>query len=154
MKKQTSHAFNKDCYLLGKDENGIYYWLEQSTFDCGWYWSIGYVETYTNNQNPSKARDIDSHQHFNGLFKDGKHNMYDNFKSFFVESTVSDKELWTLCELMQTLYTMREYADTCNRGGSHFTQNPCADLIKSLNGEQINTVVMPALFEELYKLLK
>ena len=50
MKKQKSHAFNKDCYLLGRGTDGSHYWLEQSTFDCDWYWSVGYIETYSNNE--------------------------------------------------------------------------------------------------------
>ena len=28
MKKQKSHAFGKDIYLLGKDSDGTLYWLK------------------------------------------------------------------------------------------------------------------------------
>ena len=37
-------------YLLGRDEEGINYWLEEPSWDCGWYWGFGYVETYTTNE--------------------------------------------------------------------------------------------------------
>ncbi len=59
MQKQMDHAFNKDVYLLGKDSEGISYWLEAPSWDCGWYWGFGYVETYRSNRKPSTARDIE-----------------------------------------------------------------------------------------------
>jgi hypothetical protein len=67
MEKQKDHAFGKDVYLLGTDENGIRYWLEAASWDCGWYWGFGYIETYKNNQTPSKAQDFDSHEHANNF---------------------------------------------------------------------------------------
>jgi hypothetical protein len=67
MNKRKSHAFNKDIYLLGKNRYGELVWLESPTWDCGWYWGFGYVETYTNNKRPDLARDISSHSHFDGL---------------------------------------------------------------------------------------
>ena len=72
IKKQKSNAFNKDIYLIGKDKDGVKYWLEAPSWDCGYYWGFGYVETYTNNNNPSKAKDITSHQHLDSLIKYGK----------------------------------------------------------------------------------
>lgn len=149
MDKKTTEAFGKEIYLLGKDKEGILYWLEEPQWDCGWYWGCGYVETYTNNRNPSIARDINSHQHFDGLFFSKNKNGYDSFKEFFEEITVSDKELWTLMELMKTIYTLKETAEVLGRGGSHYTMNPCKDIIK--NAEEvmrINEVVLPALFKE------
>ena len=68
MKKQKNHAFGKDIYLLGKDNGDTLYWLEAGSWDCKWYWGFGYVETYTNNNHPSRSRDISSHQHFDSLF--------------------------------------------------------------------------------------
>lgn len=63
MKKQITHAFNKQIYLLGKNKHNKLVWLEEPSWDCDWYWGFGYMETYTNNTNPSKARDISSHTH-------------------------------------------------------------------------------------------
>ena len=84
MKKQTTIAFNKKIYLLGADAEGTKYWLEAPSWDCGWYFGFGYVETYTNNNCPSKAADINSHQHFDSLFlNDSKVNAFDAFKEFF-----------------------------------------------------------------------
>lgn len=154
MKKDMREAFGKKIYLLGTDREGANYWLEAPTWDCGWYWGCGYVETYTNNKNPEIARDINSHQHFDGLFLKGKKNGYDAFKEFFYDVTVTDKELWTLIEIMKTIYTLKETAEILDRGGSHYTTNPCKDII--INKEEvkrINEVVLPALFKEVEDLL-
>jgi hypothetical protein len=68
IKKQKSHAFGKDIYLIGVDEYKKKHWLEAPRWDCGWYWGFGYIETYTNNNNPSYSDDIESHQHWDTIF--------------------------------------------------------------------------------------
>ena len=73
--KKQSKAFGKDIYLLGEDQDGIKYWLQSPSFDCGWYWGFGYIMTYTNNRRPDLAKDIDSHQHIEGLL--GQQYTYD-----------------------------------------------------------------------------
>lgn len=154
MEKRTTEAFGKEIYLLGEDKNGILYWLEAPSWDCGWYWGCGYVETYTNNTNPSIARDINSHQHFDGLFFNKNKNGFDTFEEFFADSTVSDKELWTLLELMRTIYTLKETAEVLGRGGSYYTANPCKEIVTNHEEvKRINEVVLPALFNEVRNLL-
>ena len=156
MKKAIIHKFGKH-FLLGKDADGTKHYLEAAHFDCGWYWGFGYIHTYTNNSRPSMSRDINAHYHFDSFGRD-KHGrsccLYDGIKDALTDLTVNDKELWTLCELMKTYYTMREYADLLSNGGAHYTTNPQRDLIK--NNEElkrINEVVLPAIFEEVYNLL-
>ena len=57
-------------------------------------------------------------------------------------------------EIMRTLYTLREYSDTLHRGGSHYTSNPCKDIIKNEDEyKRINEVLIPSLLKEVYKLL-
>lgn len=150
MKKQKSHAFGKDVYLLGKGKDGEYYWLEQGTWDCEWYWGIGYVETYTNRLKPNLAKDIISHQHWEGLFP-----TYDKFNEFFEETVLkNDKEKWQLLELMKAIYIARRYSDMLHIGGSHYTTNPNKEDIK--NDEEynrINKVVIPKMLENVYKIL-
>ena len=154
MNKRTSNAFGKIIYLLGKDENGILYWLQQATWDCDWYWGGGYVETYTNNEYPHLAKDIDSHQHFDGLFFKGNKNGYDAFKEFFVETPFTDKEIWKICELMRSFYIAREYSDMIHRGGAHYTSNPVSEIIKNdAEYERINKVVIHAIMQSLYEIL-
>jgi hypothetical protein len=155
MKKQKAHVFGKNVYLLGIDENGLKYFIEESKWDCGWYWSIGYVETYTNNNNPEKSKDIQSHSHFNYMFmKDDRKNCMDKMKDFFIDMTLSEKELYRLWEIMKSLYTLREYSDMLYTGGSHITTNPCNELIKNdAEYERINREVIPELLKQLYTLL-
>ena len=154
MEKRKKYAFGKDVYLLGKDKDGTLYWLNGASWDCDWYWGLGYIETYTNNKNPNKSRDIKSHQHFDSLFFNGPSHGFDNFKNYFIETPFNDNEIWRIMEIMKTLYTLREYSDTLHRGGSHYTSNPCKDIIKNDDEyNRINNVVIPALNKELYKIL-
>lgn len=154
MLKRKTCAFGKDIYLLGKDSNGTMYWLEAANWYCNWYWSGGYVETYTNNKSPERARDINSHQHFDGLFFRSNKSGYSAFNAFFVEHPFTDLEVWKICELMNAFYTARHYSDMLHRGGTHYTTNPAADAIKSNDEfERINKNVIPAIMAELYKIL-
>ena len=154
MKKKTSTAFGKRCYLLGADKDGIWYWLEAGTWNCDWYWGFGYVETYINNKFPNMSYGINTHQYFDGLFFKGPSHGFDNFKSFFVETPLSDKEIWTLCELMKSFYTAGEYSDMIYRGSAHYTTNPVAQQIKNEDEyKRINECVIPAIMFEVYKIL-
>lgn len=157
--KQKDHAFGKDVYLLGKDKNGERVWLEAATWDCGWYWGFGYVERYQNNRQPSKAKDISSHTHWDtGIIgkKDEKgtyiHHINENPE--FVSTVLTEKESWTLSELMKTFYILRESAETFGRGGAHITNNPAKEVIKNeYMAKKINEIMLPAIFSEVYKLL-
>ena len=108
MKKHTIHKFGHIYYFLGTDSDGTKYYLQKGSFDCGWYWGGGYVQTFINNRNPEKSRDIASHQHFDGLFFRGKKCGFDMFKDLFTNNPFTDSEIWQICELMKTFYTMRE----------------------------------------------
>lgn len=151
MKKEVDIAFGKKQYLLGQ-KDGTYYWLEEAKWECEWYWGLGYVETFTNNKKPHLSVDIESHNHFCMFFDEG--NGYDAFKEFFDESVLNDKELWTFLECMKSLYTLGEYSDFLYRGGSHYTSNPCRELIMNdAEYERINKELIPALLNQVYKLL-
>lgn len=153
MEKQTTKAFGKTIYLLGIDNEGTKYWLEEPSWDCDWYWGFGYIETYTNNDNPSMARDITSHSHFKSMFIDGKGCIYDNFKNFFKETTLSDNEIWLLCDYMKSFYTLREMAELMHNGCSWQTEKAKLDLLNDKELEnKINKVMMAALFEKIKEL--
>ena len=82
-------------------------------------------------------------------------NGFDKFKNFFVKTPFSDREIWQICELMKSFYICREYSDTINRGGAHYTTNPAADIIKTeTEYRRINDTVIPAIAENLYKILE
>lgn len=151
--KRKTRAFGKDIYFLGRDSEGVAHWLEAGSWDCGWYWGFGYVETYTNNEHPERSRDISSHTHFDGLKQNGG-NMFDNFKEKFVDTPLNDSEIWKLCELMETFYISNKYARALHCGGAHYTENPAKETIKNdTEYERINKKVIPEIMDQVYKLL-
>lgn len=156
MKKEKNFAFGKNIYLLGEDKDGVRYWLEEASWDCGWYWGFGYIETYTNNKNPGQSRDIDSHQHFDGLFL--KENIFDSFKNFFVKTPLNDKEIWELLGYMQEFYILRKYADFLHSGNgitsrAKNTKEEENEKDNKTEYDRINKNLLPKLFEKIYKLL-
>lgn len=157
--KAKSFAFRKDIYLLGIDSEGVKYWLESPSWDCGWYWGFGYVETYTNNNNPAIAKDIDSHSHIDSSFM-GKvgnggeyiHNIYDC--PTFAATTFTTNEGWKLSELFKTFYQLKESAGMFGKGGSNITTNPCAETLKNEAwAKHINEVMIPTVTAAILKIL-
>lgn len=128
--------------LLGKvDGENIY--LDPPSWDCGWYWGFGYLGNRY------------CHYHVDGLMKNT--NLFAGIKEHFDKDTFilkSDREVWIFAELFATFYTLKKTAEVLRRGGSHYTNNPCKEII--INGaevERINKIVLPAIFKEIYKLL-
>jgi hypothetical protein len=149
----TLANYPKQIFIGVNDDQKIY--LSAPSWDCNWYWGFGYL----GNRN--------CHYHVDGLTKHETYNfekkcweyeftnLYDGFKKHFGNTLiVRDSKLWTLCELFKTAYTLKETAEVLGRGGSHYTTNPCSELITNKDEvTRINTVVLPALFEEIYKIL-
>lgn len=154
MKKQSFEWHSKKYFLLGIDKNGIKYYLQETQWDCGWYWGGGYIETFSNNRCPNLSKDINSHNHFDNMFFNKPVNGYDAFYAFFVNTPLLNKEVWTLCELMKSFYTAREYSDMIYRGGANYTTNSLKDTIKNdTEYDRINKTVIPAINEAIEKLL-
>lgn len=152
MKKQTIEKFGKKYYLLGtRKEDNKKVWLEQASFDCDWYWGIGYIEVFNRTYT-----DIDEHTHFDSLFLET--NVYNSFKDYFNETTLNDNEIWQLLELMHTIYRLRKYSDTIYQNGSHITSNNIEnkifseDIYKKMYNK-INNEDIPKLLKEVYNLL-
>lgn len=127
-------------YLGTVDNERIY--LSPPSWDCGWYWGFGYL----GNKN--------RHYHVDGLAKDC--NLFDGLKKHFGESFVvkNDRDIWTLAELFQTFYALKQASEVLGRGGSHYTTNPCSDIIKNMDEvKRINEIIMHQIFEEIYKIL-
>lgn len=161
----------EDYYLIGKDNNGKRVWLEKPSWDCGWYWGFGYLQTMRFDLTPSAARDIDSHTHWNYLVAESHKNAHDWFIETFGEPTTdiwghrrkadkgtrmcrfTDNQVWRLCELMKTAYTLRETAEVLGRGKSNYGENPCVEVIKNTReAKRINSKVLPAIFAEIGKI--
>lgn len=130
LNKRVSTAFGKQIFLIGCDTQGINYWLEAPSFDRGWYWSFGYVENYSNNKNPEKAKDIDGHQHWDGLSENID----------FSKVTFSENEKNALNILFTTFYSLTEKAQAAHK-------NDYA------SWKQINTVKIPKIMTEIIKIL-
>lgn len=150
MDKETRNIRGKYQFLLGV-KDGETYWLEKASWDCDWYWGLGYVESYRGHGRSDKS--WRGHTHFDSLFlRPAK--FVDGFKEFFDDTPLTDKEIWTLLELMQSAYTARRYSDMLHTGGAHITTNPARDIIHD-NAEykRINKKVIPSIMNEVYKLL-
>lgn len=120
-----------------------YIYLSAPSWDCDWYWGFGYL----GNKH--------CHYHINGLNKNK--NLYDAITEHFGDSFIikEHSDILLFCELITTFYTLKETAEVLGRGGSHYTGNPLAELIKNEpEVKRINEIIMPALFDQIYLLLK
>lgn len=151
MNKEARKVNGKWQFLLGM-KDGESYWLEQASFDCDWYWGLGYVESYRGMGSSDKS--WRGHQHFNGLFLKGPSDCKTMFDSFFDETPFTDDEIWQILELMQSAYTCRKYSDMLHTGGSHITSKVKVDLIKNdAEYGRLNNAVIPTIMNEVYKIL-
>lgn len=149
LEKEKAHILGSTYYLLGIDKNKVKYYLEKGKFECGWYWSGGYIETFNRNKS-----DIDLHTHYdtgdvNGL----RFSYYDDFDKIFKVCTLTDSEKWKFHELMRTFYTAKEAMEMSYRGGSHVTTNPLSDLIQNKAIYDHYNNLIEKIHEELDKLL-
>ena len=117
--------------------------LARPSWDCGWYWGFGYIQ----NRN--------LHTHFDSFDRENNRNLHDSIKQRFTGWGLTDADTWTFCELIKTFYALKETAEVLGRGGSHYTKNPLAELIKNpAEVERINGEIMPALFDAIYTLFR
>ena len=140
MEKRTSHAFGKDVYLLGKDKYNEVVWLESPKWDCGWYWGFGYIETYTNQNNPSMAKDITCHTHWDSI--------HENDSNPFIETTFSKDEYKELKTLFVRFYKLTKKAE--NLHSKRYNKNEYYHRIwKAINDFQI-----PAITKQIINIIK
>ena len=124
-------------------------YLSTPTFDCDWYWGFGYLG------NSHCHYPLDSYQAEQGS---GEHRNIDMFDALSTDydlcSALKDTgNLWKFCELFKTAYALAEVAKVFKRGGSHYSKNPCQELLKNPGMyEHINFVLLPTLFKEMDKI--
>lgn len=154
MKKKTIYVFRHKYYLLGRVSDGKYVWLQAPEWECGWYWGGMYLNTFTNNNNPAYSRDIDSHTHFDSTFMKGPEYAKKMFEEYFEETTLTEDEMWILCDYMKTYYTLKSTAELYRHGYSWQTSKALIDNLKSEEREAyINKVLLPELFKRIEDLL-
>lgn len=145
--KQVSRRNGHLYFLLGKDADGSKYWLEQHQWECNWYWSFGYVQSFTQNCSPETAKDIETHTRFDNLFLNGGY--IENYKVFFSGGvTLEDEKIWELMEAMKEFYLTNEYYELLNCKSAHIT-SPSEEVkrVISNHAEQIRLKdeVIPAI---------
>jgi hypothetical protein len=166
LEKRKSRAFRKDIYLVGKDKEGKLVWLEAPSWDCGWYWGFGYMEIYTNNVHPERAKDIVSHSHWNEFV--GKVEIYDvetgqfihtdykyhiNESPLLSETVLTENESWLISDLMKSFYTLKEAAAVLGNGDSHYASDPSKTCQDTELANKINQEILPKLFEQVISIL-
>jgi hypothetical protein len=153
MEKRIINKFGKH-YLLGINKDGEYVWLEKESWDCGWYWGFGYLHTFTNNRQPERSRDLSSHFHFDSTFLNGPDCSKDMFKNYFTETVLTDDEMWILCDLMMTYYTLKKSAELFKHGYSYQTQKAKIEKVQSeTHYDLVNKVWLPEVFKKIETLL-
>lgn len=143
MKKQI---INSTYFLLGTNKDGEKVYLKKATFDCNWYWGIGYINTFNRNYT-----DITSHFHFDTTIS-----TWDEFNDYFEETVLTREEIWQMLELMNTLYTLRKMSDIIHQKGSYISTNKVEyKLFEEYQPmyDKINNETIPTLLDEVYKLL-
>lgn len=146
MEKLKTTKLNKTVYLLGKHDGKDTY-LVAPSWDLGWYWGFGYLQTYMHG-------DIDSHTHFDFEILSNGAYCFDTFKNYFEEATLTDDEIWILCDYMKTFYTLRETAEVFRHGYSYITGQAYMEEVKSKEiEEKINKEILPQLFKKIDELL-
>lgn len=164
LKKEIKVRGNKKMYLLGKNEEGKKLWLIEASWDCGWYWGFGYVQSFSRG-------DIETHEHidssFMGVLKvwdidkmafvetEYIHNIYDGPK--LVETTFTEKEGWQISELFTQFYKFKEVARILHGGCAGLTTLLDYLKIEYPNREEhlkdINENILPQIFEKIYTIL-
>lgn len=154
LKKKIIHAFGNTYYLFGKDEDGVKWYLQKSTWDCGWYWGFGYLESFTNNACPEKSKDIAGHTHLSSLMAEFNGNGFDALKNRFKECVLADDELFRFVDYAKSVYALKEAAELFGRGHSNYTEKAeIDDLVKPDWVDEINEKMIPEIDAEIAKML-
>lgn len=147
MKYKTEILMDKEEYegytsgkkfLLGIDKDGTKHWLLEPSWDCGWYWGFGYIETK------------DSHMHADDFYPTFFDVNKDN-NPILETRTFTQEEGYKLAELFQEFYTLKKSAEMWGRGGCHITTG----FIPKKAGlvQEINEILIPMVTEKIIEIL-
>lgn len=103
--------------LLGRSANydePIY--LTKHQWDCGWYWSFGYL----GNKN--------CHLHFSSYLEGAKYDIGDHLKG----SNITQNEWWLIRDLFVQAYALKKAAEVYRFGGHQSTCKGVTDVISDL----------------------
>lgn len=133
----------KDIFFGERKDDLSQIFIQQPSWDCGWYWSFGYLGNYR------------EHYHLHGYANGRNINMYDALLADYQLNPKIANNLWKFCELALTAYSLKTAAEVLGRGGSHMTTNPVADIIKNpAEVDRINKQVLPAIFDAIAEIIQ
>jgi hypothetical protein len=90
-------------------------YLTKHSWDCGWYWGMGYI---------GNSR---SHTHFDSTFlKDTK-----TASELFINPQFTDSEWWVIRDLMIQAYALQKAAEVYRYGGHQKSHIGITDIIKN-----------------------
>lgn len=108
---------------LGRVRNGVTnflsdepVYLSKHTWDCGWYWSLGYVGN------------MKTHCHFEGQFLTGP---VLEASELFSKTNITNAEWWVLRDLFIQAYALQEAAEVYRYGGRQRRQAGLTDMLHS-----------------------
>lgn len=159
-----------DFYLLGTNEDGKKVWLEKPEWSCGHYWSFGQLMTFMHDWDPSIAKDFDTLTHWDSQTAEvrgdntvwfikkfglpttdlfGRENTDAGRKSNFTYD-----QIYHLCDLMRSMYTLYKAAELFNYGHSNYNSHTTSKEVIKDNDmyKKINTVMLPEVFKEIGQL--
>ena len=156
MNKKQIRVFGHNYYLLGTYKDGKKYYIQEPQWDCGWYWGGVYINSFTNNTNPERSRDIDLHTHFDSVFFTYKGlTSWEVIEQEFKETVLTQDEMWKMFELVKSFYTLKDTASLYHCGGSNFTGSMVDELDLKSNDiyKVIVKVHIPTILNKLKELL-
>lgn len=125
IKKANYRMFGKNIYLIGINTQGEKVFLEHPSWDWGWYWGFGYLETYTNNRQITRSKDISSHSHFSNFDENNILNDWHTLEScvLSVDNPYKQNDLLKLKQMMrEALYLGNEARETKSREYKNLTR--------------------------------
>ena len=152
---KTLRDYPKKTFLGQNNGENIY--LSAPSWDCGWYWGFGYLGNKNCHYHVDGLKKIEKYNFEKSVFEYEFVNLYDGLKKHFGETFVikRDSDIWVLAELFQTFYSLKETSEILGRGGCHYTNNPVKGIIENKTEcDRINNVVLPAVFDSIYKILE
>lgn len=134
-----------EIYLgRSKDEGGLYFL--KPTWNS-WYWHYGYLR---NGKEDILHINYLKCKHQNSL----PMSLKEEFDLYFRFKELPSDDLYTFCEISETICSLKNSAEMFLRGGYGHIDNPNYDLIKRDDWvDTINNVIIPKQIDSLYNIL-
>ena len=145
MKKATKKQNGDIYYLLGETEAGHKYWWKKPTWDCGWYWSVDWMDS-TTAQHHTHIRNYGTSLFF----------QLGTEKKFLLNTPFTEDEKWELLELFYTLIQLKEIAEFYHKGHTGISDRTTRylDLKNKKEADNINENLIPQVTTEIEKIIK